>query len=112
VKFAIGKFPICRHIVCQEHKDSQQGVGVRNCLTDEGRPLGTGLEEQVPNHLRRLLSMRRTEWKTNNVSATLLMPPHKRRRLYDRRPVAGMSANRTCENSEATCPAQRRLHAN
>jgi hypothetical protein len=27
---------------------------VRNCLTDEGRPLGTGLREQVPNHLRRL----------------------------------------------------------
>jgi hypothetical protein len=27
---------------------------VRNCLTDEGRPLGTGLQEQVSNHLRRL----------------------------------------------------------
>ena len=27
---------------------------MRNCLTDEGRPLGTGLQEQVPNHLRRL----------------------------------------------------------
>src|SRR5262249_14054341 len=27
---------------------------VRNCLTDEGRPLGTGLQKQVPNHLRRL----------------------------------------------------------
>jgi len=25
-------------------------------LTDEGRPLGTGLQEQVPNHLRRLWS--------------------------------------------------------
>ena len=25
-----------------------------NCLTDEGRPLGTGLQEQVPNHLGRL----------------------------------------------------------
>ena len=23
-------------------------------MTDEGRPLGTGLQEQVPNHLRRL----------------------------------------------------------
>ena len=41
-------------IVCHEHKRSQQAVGVRNCLTDEGRPLGTGLQEQVPNHLRRL----------------------------------------------------------
>ena len=27
-----------------------------NCLIDEGRPLGTGLQEQVPNHLRRLWS--------------------------------------------------------
>jgi len=26
---------------------------VRNYLTDEGRPLGTGLQGQVPNHLRR-----------------------------------------------------------
>ena len=23
-----------------------------NCSIDEGRPLGTGLQEQVPNHLR------------------------------------------------------------
>ena len=28
---------------------------MRNCLTDEGGPLGTGLQERVPNHLRRLL---------------------------------------------------------
>src|SRR5215467_13015039 len=27
---------------------------VRNCLTDEGRPLGVGLQGQAPNHLRRL----------------------------------------------------------
>jgi hypothetical protein len=27
---------------------------VRDCLTDEGRPLGIGLQEQIPNHLRRL----------------------------------------------------------
>jgi hypothetical protein len=26
------------------------------CSTDEGRPLGTGLQEQVSNHLRRLWS--------------------------------------------------------
>ena len=25
-----------------------------NCLTDGGRPLGTSLQERVPNHLRRL----------------------------------------------------------
>jgi hypothetical protein len=29
---------------------------VRNCLADEGRPLGTGLQEQVSNHFRRLWS--------------------------------------------------------
>jgi len=29
---------------------------VRNCLTDEGRPLETGLQERVSNHLRRLWS--------------------------------------------------------
>jgi hypothetical protein len=27
---------------------------VCNCLIDEGGPLGTGLQEQVPNHLRLL----------------------------------------------------------
>jgi hypothetical protein len=27
---------------------------VRNCLTDEGRPLGIGLQERISNHLRRL----------------------------------------------------------
>ncbi len=27
-----------------------------SCSTDEGRPLGTGLQEQVPNHLQRLWS--------------------------------------------------------
>ena len=27
---------------------------MHNYSTDEGRPLGTGLQEQVPNHLRRL----------------------------------------------------------
>ena len=27
-----------------------------NCLIDEGWPLGTGWQEQVPNHLRRLCS--------------------------------------------------------
>ena len=34
--------------------NSRKAEEVRNCLTDEGRPLGTGLQEQVPNHLRRL----------------------------------------------------------
>jgi hypothetical protein len=29
---------------------------VRNCLTDEGRSLETGLQERVSNHLRRLWS--------------------------------------------------------
>ena len=32
------------------------GLNVCNCLIDEGRPLGTGLQEQVPNRLRWLWS--------------------------------------------------------
>jgi hypothetical protein len=40
-------------IVCHE-REWPQGRVARNCLTDEGRPLGIGLQEQVPNHLRRL----------------------------------------------------------
>ena len=30
-----------------------------SCSTDEGRPLGIGLQEQVPNHLQRLWSKAR-----------------------------------------------------
>ncbi len=42
-------------IVRHEHaKLARQNV--RNCLTDEGRPLGIGLQERIPNHLRRLWS--------------------------------------------------------
>ncbi len=37
-------------------KTAEPAVGMHNCLTDEGRPLGTGLQGQVPNHLRRLWS--------------------------------------------------------
>jgi hypothetical protein len=33
--------------------NSRKAEEVRNCLTDEGRPLGVGLQEQAPNHLRR-----------------------------------------------------------
>ena len=33
---------------------SSRELNVRNCLTDEGRPLGIGLQERIPNHLRRL----------------------------------------------------------
>src|SRR5439155_17114404 len=42
-----------RMIVRHERK-GPKGPNVCNCLTDEGRPLGTGLQGQVPNHLRRL----------------------------------------------------------
>jgi len=42
--------------VRHERGEGRKGLEVRNCLTDEGRPLGTGLQEQVPNHLRRLWS--------------------------------------------------------
>ena len=40
-------------------KAAEQAVGVRNYITDEGRPLGTGLQEQVSNHLRRRWSKAR-----------------------------------------------------
>jgi len=35
---------------------AERGPNVCNCLIDEGRPLGTGWQEQVPNHLWRLWS--------------------------------------------------------
>jgi hypothetical protein len=41
---------------CATSTESRTWLDVRNCLTDEGRPLGTGLQEQVSNHLRRLRS--------------------------------------------------------
>jgi hypothetical protein len=33
--------------VCHE-RERPRGRVVRNCLTDEGRPFGTGLQERVP----------------------------------------------------------------
>ena len=36
----------------RHERKGPKGLNVCNCLTDEGRPLGTGLQEQVPNHLR------------------------------------------------------------
>ena len=35
------------------------GPNVSSYLTDEGRPLGTGPQEQVPNHVRRVWSQAR-----------------------------------------------------
>ena len=32
-----------------ERREGRKGLEVCNCSTDEGRPLGTGLQEQVPN---------------------------------------------------------------
>jgi hypothetical protein len=40
--------------IVRHERERLRGRVVRNCLTDEGRPLGTGLQEQVSNHLRRL----------------------------------------------------------
>src|SRR6266496_6581677 len=40
----------------RHERKGPKGPNVCNCLTDEGRPLGTGLQEQVSNHLRRLWS--------------------------------------------------------
>jgi RNA-directed DNA polymerase len=41
---------------CATSAKGRGGPNVCNCLIDEGRPLGTGWQEQVPNHLRRLWS--------------------------------------------------------
>src|ERR1700687_3890439 len=43
-------------VIVRHERERLRGRVVRNCLTDEGRPLGTGLQERVPNHLRRLWS--------------------------------------------------------
>jgi len=43
-------------MVRHERREGRKGLDVCNCLIDEGRSLGTGLQEQVPNHLRRLWS--------------------------------------------------------
>ena len=40
----------------RHERKGPKGPNVCNCSTDEGRPLGIGLQEQVPNHLRRLWS--------------------------------------------------------
>jgi hypothetical protein len=40
----------------RHERKGPKGPNVCNCSIDEGRPLGTGLQEQVPNHLWRLWS--------------------------------------------------------
>ena len=50
------KFQPVRGRLCATSAKGRGGPNVCNCLIDEGRPLGTGLQEQVPNHLRRLWS--------------------------------------------------------
>jgi hypothetical protein len=39
-----------------KERERSKGRVACNCLIDEGRPLGTGLQGQVSNHLRRLWS--------------------------------------------------------
>src|SRR5262245_47533587 len=46
--------PVCRLQCATSTANGRKAEEVRNCLTDEGRPLGVGLQEQAPNHLRRL----------------------------------------------------------
>jgi len=41
---------------CATSAKGRGGPNVCNCLIDEGRPLGTGLQERVPNRLRWLWS--------------------------------------------------------
>lgn len=45
-----------RRRLCATSAKGRGGPNVCNCLIDEGGPLGTGWQEQVPNHLRRLWS--------------------------------------------------------
>ena len=45
-----------RRRLCATSAKGRGVPNVCNCLTDEGRPLGTGWQEQVLNHLRRLWS--------------------------------------------------------
>ena len=46
-------FPSYRLLCATSTANSRKAEEMRNCLTDEGRPLGVGLQE-APNHLRRL----------------------------------------------------------
>src|SRR5215471_7481834 len=50
----LGTCPRYRLLCATSTVNSRKAEEVRNCLTDEGRPLGVGLQEQAPNHLRRL----------------------------------------------------------
>jgi hypothetical protein len=43
-------------VIVRHERERLRGRVVRNCLTDEGRPPRNRLQEQVPNHLRRLWS--------------------------------------------------------
>jgi hypothetical protein len=51
-----GTCPVYRLRCATSTANGRKAEEVRNCLTDEGRPLGVGLQEQAPNHLRRLWS--------------------------------------------------------
>ena len=50
---SVGPYHDGQVTVCHEHETWKERR-VRNCLSDEGRPFGVGLQEQAPNHLRRL----------------------------------------------------------
>ena|SRR5215831_16867562 len=54
VSFEAPHFPVSRLLCATSTANSRKAEEVHNYSTDEGRPLGTGLQEQVPNHLRRL----------------------------------------------------------
>jgi hypothetical protein len=44
--------PICRRLCATSARAPVRAAGARNCPTDEGRPLGTSVQERVPTHLR------------------------------------------------------------
>ena len=89
---------------------------MRNCLTDEGRPLGIGLQGQVPNHLRRLWTKamvvstegkrpgktRSGEWQEEDRKGTTMEVSKAKRRCQNRGGfvTAGPSSDETCLRAE------------
>ena len=108
--------PVLPMIVRHERREGRKGLEVCNCLIDEGWPLGTGLQEQVPNHLPLLQSKavvvsregegparpgQVTSGKKNESEPPFLMS--KRTRRYQNRGLSegcGISFDETCLRAE------------
>src|SRR5215472_14238506 len=89
---------------------------MRNCLTDEGRPLEVGLQERTSNHLRRLWlsamvvsaegKVRHRPGQVSGKKRTARKPPLKCRKQIRRcqnrgaMTTAGQSSDETCLRAE------------